>query len=516
MKLTRRAFLLGLAGLAAGCASRAAAPVPTGRDPFTLGVASGYPHPHGFVLWTRLAPHPLAPGGGMPPAPVPVTWEVGADEAFARVLARGEAMALPELAHAIHVEVDGLEPGRWYHYRFRAGDAVSPTGRTRTAPAPEEAVSRLALAFASCQHYEHGHYGAYHHMAAEPLDLVVHLGDYIYEYSGLAANKVRSHGAGEAVSLEDYRRRYALYRLDPALQAAHAAFPWLVTWDDHEVDNDYAGDRSQDREAPRAFLARRAAAYQAYYEHMPLPRTARPSGPSLRLYTRAGFGPLARFFVLDGRQYRHPQPCPGFGRGGGRTVRAEQCPERLDPARSMLGATQERWLLEGLQRTRARWNLIAQQTMMAQADRQPGLDRAFWTDSWDGYPAARRRLLEHLAAQGVSNPIVLSGDIHAFAVSTLKLDFDDPSSTPVASELVTTSISSQGFSWRRIQEMVADNPHIQFADSRFRGYTTLELTPERAVARLKALHDVTDPQSPIRTLAEFTVENGRPGPRRQA
>lgn len=515
MNLTRRAFLLGLAGLAAaGCAPRVVAPAPAGRDPFTLGVASGYPRPHGFVLWTRLAPEPLATGGGMPPAPVPVAWEVGADETFARVLARGEAMALPELAHAVHVEVTGLEPGRWYHYRFRTGDAVSPVGRTRTAP--DGAVSRLALAFASCQHYEHGHYAAYRHMAAEPLDLVVHVGDYIYEYSGLAANKVRSHGAGEALTLEDYRRRYALYRLDPALQAAHAAFPWLVTWDDHEVDNDYAGDRSQDWDEREAFLARRAAAYQAYYEHMPLPRTARPSGPALRLYAQAGFGPLARFFVLDGRQYRDPQPCPRPWRSGGRTVDRENCPERLDPARSMLGLRQERWLTEGLQRTRARWNLIAQQTMMAQADRRPGPGQAFWTDNWDGYPAARRRLLETLAAQGVPNPLVLSGDIHAFAVSEIKIDFDHPGSAPVASELVTTSISSRGFSWRRIQEMVENNPHIQFADSRFRGYTTLDLTPDRAVARLRALHDVTNPESPIRTLAEFAVENGRPGPRRRA
>ncbi len=515
MTLSRRTFLLGLAGLAAAsCASRRIAPAPAGRDPFTLGVASGYPRPHGFVLWTRLAPEPLAADGGMPPAPVPVAWEVGADETFARILARGEAIALPERAHAVHVEVGGLEPGRWYYYRFRTGDGVSPVGRTRTAP--EGGVSRLVLAFASCQHYEHGHYAAYRHMAAEPLDLVVHLGDYIYEYSGLAGNKVRSHGAGEALTLEDYRRRYALYRLDPALQAAHAAFPWLVTWDDHEVDNDYAGDRSQDGDPREVFLARRAAAYQAYYEHMPLPRTAEPSGPTLRLYTQASFGPLARVFVLDGRQYRDPQPCPGPWRSGGRTVDKEDCPERWDPARTMLGWHQERWLREGLQRTRARWNLIAQQTMMAQADRRPGPGQAFWTDNWDGYPAARRRLLETLAAEGVSNPLVLSGDIHAFAVSDLKIDFDDPKSARVASELVTTSISSRGFSWRRIQEMVENNPHIQFADSRFRGYTVLELTPERAVARLRALQDVTNPESPLRTLAEFAVENGRPGPRRRA
>ncbi|TXF11324.1 alkaline phosphatase D family protein [Pelomicrobium methylotrophicum] len=514
MNSSRRSFLLGLAALAAaGCASRLVSSAPAGRDPFTLGVASGYPRPDGFVLWTRLAPEPLAPDGGMPPAPVRVIWEVAADEAFARVVRRGETVAVPALAHAVHIEVRGLEPDRWYSYRFRTGEAVSPPGRTRTAPAPDAPFPRLAFALASCQHYEHGYYAAYRHMVAEPLDLVVHVGDYIYEYS-LAANTVRSHGAGEAVTLEDYRRRYALYRLDPALQAAHAAFPWIVTWDDHEVDNDYANDRSQDLEEREAFLARRAAAYQAYYEHMPLPAGARPSGPAMRLYTQAAFGRLARFFVLDGRQYRDPQPCPRPGRGGGATV--QECPERLEPGRSMLGKAQERWLTEGFERTRAQWNVIAQQTMMASMDRRPGDGQAFWTDSWDGYPAARRRLLEALVARRVSNPVVLSGDLHAFGVSDLKLDFDDPRSPPVASEFVTTSISSRGFSQRRIEEILSDNPHLKLADGRFRGYTTIELEPQRAVARLRALRDATNPESAIRTLAEFVVESGRPGPQRRA
>ncbi len=509
MRNDRRRFLAAWSVLAlAGCAPRPLAKLGESRSPFTLGVASGYPAADGCVLWTRLAPAPLAAGGGLPAAPVEVRWEVAEDERFDRVVRRGTALADPAWAHSVHVEVTGLQPSRVYWYRFIALGHASPTGRTRTAPRPDDANPRLRFAFASCQNWEHGYFAAYRHMAAEDLDLVVHLGDYIYEYSN-PLTAVRSLHAGEPVTLDGYRSFYALYRSDQDLQAAHAAFPWLVIWDDHEVDNDYANDQSQDLDPPEAFLARRAAAYQAYYEHMPLPSWARPRGPAMQLYASARYGSLAEFFLLDGRQYRDPQACPRPGRGGGRFI--EGCDERLDPGRTMLGAAQQRWLLESLARHDTRWNLIAQQTLMAQADRKPGPARVFRTDGWDGYAAERRRILETVRERRVSNPVVIGGDIHAFVVADLKTDFDAPGSPTVASEFVTTSISSRSYPQERIDAILPENPHLRLYRTPWRGYTTIELTPLRATARLMALDNVEDPASGIRPLASFVVEDGRAG-----
>ncbi len=511
MPVSRRKFLICTAGLAAAIPlARLLAQPRFERYPYTLGVASGYPTQQGVVLWTRLAPEPLA-GGGMPQAAVEVAWEVAADEAFRRIVARGTAIAAPEWAHSVHVEVTGLEPARWYYYRFHSGGAVSPAGRTRTAPAPGP-VERLRFAFASCQQYEQGYYVAYRHMAAEDLELVIHLGDYIYE-SSWGRNHVRKHGTGEPTTLEEYRNRYALYKSDDDLKTAHAASPWIVTWDDHEVDNDYAADRSRDLDPPEEFLARRAAAYRAYYEHMPLPKRMQPRGPDMRIYTRAGFGALATFHVLDDRQYRSYQVCPRPGRGGSNVVSGAECPERLDPALTLLGAEQERWLYEGLAASPARWNVIAQQTLMAQADRKPGEGQSFWTDGWDGYPRARERLLGQLAERRVANPVVIGGDMHMSVVADLKTDFDDPKAPVVATEFVGTSITSQGMSQKAIESWRADNPHIHYANSTRRGYTTLELTAKRCITRLRAVNE-KDPDSPVRTSAAWTVEDGRPGAQR--
>jgi alkaline phosphatase D len=513
MTLSRRAFLLSASSLTA----TALIPIPRAHsspkfafDPFALGVASGYPQPHEVVLWTRLAPAPLA-GGGMPPQPVDVAWEVAEDQAFRTIVRKGMAVATPQFAHSVHVEVDGLEPARWYWYRFHAGKVTSPVGRTRTAPAPDAAAERMRFAYACCQQYEQGYYAAYRHMAGEDLDLVIHVGDYIYE-SSWGRSHVRKHEAGEPITLEDYRNRHALYKGDPDLQAAHAAFPWLVTWDDHEVDNDYAGAYSQDRDPPALFLKRRAAAYQAYYEHMPLPAWARPHGPDMRLHARWGFGQLAHVHVLDDRQYRSPQVCPRPGRGGSNVV--EGCNERLDPQRTLLGAAQEKWLFDGLAASRARWNVIAQQTLMAQVDRMPGKEQAFWTDGWDGYPLARRRLLTHIAEKRVANPLVIGGDVHMSVVADLKTDFDHPGAPVVATEFVTTSISSQGPSRREIAAWAEDNPHIKYANPTRRGFTVIELSARRCLAQLRTLDDVKDPQSAIKTLVQFAVEDGRPGAQR--
>jgi alkaline phosphatase D len=513
--LSRRAFLTGTAAAGAiasfGPRRRAVAQPRFSSNPFKLGVASGYPLPGGVVLWTRLAPDPLH-GGGMSAEPVMVDWDVASDERFERTVQSGRARAVAPYAHALHVEVQGLEPDRWYWYRFRVGNEVSPLGRTKTAPAPEATPNRLRFAFASCQQYEQGFYTAYRHMVADDLDLVVHLGDYIYE-SSWGRNHVRKHDGPEPITLDDYRVRFALYRSDPDLQAAHAAYPWLVTWDDHEVDNDYADDRSEELDAREWFLARRAAAYQAYYEHMPLRRGAVPFGPHMRIFTRVGYGGLAEFYVLDDRQYRSHQVCPRPGRGGSAVV--EDCAARLDPRLTLLGDAQERWLMGSLERSRARWNVLAQQTLMAQLDRKVGQGQSFWTDGWDGYPAARRRLLQFLEQKKPANPLVIGGDVHCFWVADLKTDFDDPRSPTVATEFVGTSITSQLGRTQAEQDAIKqENPHITYADLTRRGYVRMELTPGRARADLRGLESVIRPAARIETMATFVVEDGRPGAQR--
>ncbi len=513
---SRRRFLatLGALGAAAALPACAAARPRFGNDPFTLGVASGYPWPGGFVLWTRLAPVPGRADGGLDPVALPLHWEVFADETLRRPVASGEAFAEPHWAHSVHVEVKGLEPDRWYWYRFRAGDAISPTGRTRTAPAPSSLPSALRFAFASCQHYEQGYFGAYRHIVADAPDLVAFLGDYIYESSWGRAH-VRKHGHGEPYTLDEYRLRHAVYRGDPSLQAAHAACPWILTWDDHEVDNDYADDRSEDGMARERFLARRAAAYQAYYEHMPLPERMRPSGPDMRIYTQLGWGRLARFFVLDDRQYRSPQACPRPGRrGGSNTLDVDACAALADPRRSLLGSAQERWLERALGESRAGWNLIAQQTRMAQFDQMPGPGRRAWTDGWDGYPAARERLLAALVEHRVANPVVLGGDVHMFNVASLKRDFDDARAPAIASEFVSTSVTSHGWPQEQIERYLPDNPHFQLMDSRYRGYVRVELREKTMRADLRAMASVAEPDAPCHTLASFVVADGQPGAQR--
>ena len=497
----RRRFLLSLGALAVS--TRLHAQPRFASYPFSLGVASGYPTPESVVLWTRLT-------GELAPAAIPVRWEVFAAESLSTAVASGQALADPLWAHSVHVEARGLEPERWYWYRFSAGDAQSTVGRTRTAPRAAATAPRLRFAFASCQQYEHGYYGAYRHMVADAPDLVAFLGDYIYE-STWGRELVRSHASGETYTLQQYRDRYALYRSDPDLQAAHAACPWVVTWDDHEVDNDYADDRPEDGMEREPFLERRAAAYRAYYEHMPLPPRMRPDGPNMRIYTHLDWGALARFYVLDDRQYRSWHACPRpQRRAGSNTVDIERCARLTAPGRSMLGRAQERWLDGELAASRAAWNVIAQQTRMAQFDTKPGPGRHAWTDAWDGYPAARQRLLD--ACKKIPNPVVIGGDVHTFYANQLKLDFDNPASPTVASEFVTTSITSQSWAQERLNQYLPDNPHILLSESRFRGYTRVDVSPARMQVDLRGMESVQQRDASCRTLASFVVDNGIPGP----
>jgi alkaline phosphatase D len=474
-------------------------------DPFTLGVASGDPAPNGVVLWTRLAPDPLN-GGGLGKESVEVEWIVAADEKLTKVVKKGKAVATPDLAHSVHVEVQGLEPARWYWYRFRTGSWTSRTGRTRTAPR-DGSMDKLSFAFASCQHYETGHYTAYKHMAEEDLQLVIHLGDYIYE-GGAQTGRARVHNSPEIKSLADYRNRYALYKLDPALQQTHALFPWIVTWDDHEVDNNYAGDKAEDGASREAFLERRASAYQAYYEHMPLRRASLPKGSSLLLYRRLRFGGLAEFSVLDTRQYRSDQPC-----GDGNKA---QCVEALSAEQTMLGAEQERWFFRGLDESKARWNVITQQVMMAKVDRMAGAEQRFAMDQWSGYEQPRNRVIEYLSTRRPSNPVVITGDIHSNWVADLKTKWFEPNAPAVGTEFVGTSLTSGGDgaeSMPAVEAYLPENPHVHFYNNQ-RGYVRCTVTPDRWQSDYRVVPYVSKPGAPIQTRASFVVENGRPGARK--
>ena len=475
--------------------------------PFSLGVASGDPRPDGVVLWTRLAPDPLR-GGGMPGEPAEVEWVIAADEAMGRVVQRGREVAAPQLAHSVHVEVEGLQPERWYWYQFRAGGELSPVGRTRTTAAAGAANRRLRFGFCSCNHYEQGYYTAYRHMAEEELELVFHLGDYIYEYEG-REDRVRMHTYREIDTIDDYRNRYALYKADPDFQAVHAAAPFVVTWDDHEVDNNYAGSISENDDPVEAFLRRRANAYQAYYEHMPLRRASMPRGDGMQLYRGLGYGQLAGFWVLDTRQYRTDQPCDDTS--------GPRCPAVFDEAATLMGAEQESWLFNGLDRSAARWNIVPQQIMVAPVNQRPAdSDGRYSMDQWSGYDAARNRLVDFLGGRRPSNPVVLTGDIHSNWVNDLKADFADPSSATVGTELVVTSISSGGDGSdtnARTAEILAANPFVSFYNGQ-RGYVVCELSEEALRADYRVVEYVSQPDAPITTRASFLIEDDRPGAQR--
>jgi len=474
--------------------------------PFTLGVASGDPAPDGVVLWTRLAPEPLA-GGGMPMADVEVAFEVARDDGFADIVQSGTALARPEFGHAVHVELSGLEPGRVYWYRFIAGDEVSPTGRTKTAPAAGAPVDRLRFAFCGCNHFETGYFTAFRELAREDLDFVFHTGDYIYEYraSGGEEPRVRQHHGDEIYTITDYRNRYAQYKADPDFKAAHAAAPFIVTWDDHEVDNNWAAAIDQDGTPPEVFVLRRAAAYQAYYETMPLRRASLPTSDHLQLYRRLDFGGLMAFNALDTRQYRSDQAC-----GDGYH---DDCAEAAAPGRTMLGEAQERWLDDQLRRSGARWNVLAQQIPIFGRNFAAADQGGTWhMDKWDGYLAARDRLMTTLEERGPGDVVFLSGDVHSHWGADVPARLEQPDGAKVAVEFTNSSASSGGDGsdvrdyWEKIQP---DNPHIRYHSNR-RGYVTCEVTPERWRTDFKVLDRVEVPDGTLTTGGSLVVEHGEP------
>ncbi|KFC70396.1 Twin-arginine translocation pathway signal precursor [Bosea sp. LC85] len=481
--------------------------------PFGLGIASGDPSADGFVIWTKLAPLPLARNGGMPMKAVEVTYEIGSEANMRQVVQRGSALARPELGHAVHVEVSGLEPNRDYFYRFTCGGERTMTGRARTFPAANASIERAHFGVLGCQRYEDGYFTAFRHVADEHFDFIYHYGDYIYEYRMVRPNerplpvaRVMPGDPDEIYSLADYRHRYAIYKSDPDLQLAHASAPWLVSFDDHEVDNNFAGLVSEQNIPPEIFALRRAAGFQAWYEHMPLRRASIPNGPSIQAYRRFLYGDLAQIDVLDTRQSRSDQPC-----GDGSHA---ACTDALKPDNTMLGEKQEAWLAEGLRSSGARWNVLAQQVMVMRHDRDPDPKKTSYSmDKWDGAVAARQRLFDTLDSARTANAVVLTGDIHQNWAGELKANFDDPKSRTLGVEFVATSITSGGDGadmTKAGQVVLQKNPHIGFFNNQ-RGYMRHIMSQGGWQADYRVLDRVTTAGGAVSTRASFVVEAGKPG-----
>jgi alkaline phosphatase D len=469
-------------------------------DVFTLGVAAGDPDDGSVILWTRLAPSPLQTGGGMPATPVDVEWQVATDDAFADVVRAGIATALPEYAHSLHVPVE-LSYGTVFRYRFRIGDQISAVGRASVLPPATAAVDRVRLAMATCQDYTSGYYAAHRAIAAEPdLDLVLFLGDYIYEFA-------QPDGTTEAdrvnlgpvpVTLDDYRARYARYKTDPDLQAAHAAAPWLMIWDDHEVENDYEDDQAGPG-YPDDVATRRIGAYQAWWEHLPV-RIDPPTDGRARIYRDAAYGDLLRLYLLDVRQNGDPIPC----RDTSTLDVGPTCAEREDPSRYLLDPDQEAWAIDALGASTARWNAVAQGVMIAGLDtRSPDTPATYYLESWDGWPAARTRFVNQIAASGARNPVVLTGDYHASFVNDVRADPADLTLPVVATEFLVTAISTFTFP----EDFTAQNPQVRYFEPT-NGYALCTVTPQMWRTEFKYVSDVKDPSATVSTGATFVVDDG--------
>ena len=472
-------------------------------DPFTLGVASSLPGPHAVTLWTRLAPNPLDATGGLDPVAHPVAWELAADESFSTPVARGLAMAQPDAAHSVRVTVQGLEAGRHYWYRFMSGDATSTVGRTKTLPADP---SQVRFATAACQHFEQGYFVAYDRMIEDEPDFVLHLGDYIY---GVSRGDFRSHSNPDRpVSLADYRIRHAQYKTDASLQRAHAAFPFFTVLDNHDALKDFVG-------TPDA-LAQRAAAYQAWYEHMPM-AGGYTSGAGA-IYTHAGvdFGSLLRLTILDNRQFRDDEDIcrdladPDFGF----TIYRPQCDPGLEAARTTLGAAQEAWLSARMTSSQATWNAISSTVLFSPFQMLRNGDVFHYESSWDYYPENRRRVLADMAQ--TANPVMLTSDIHSNWAIDIKADPENPESQTIGSEFLATSINS---GWpppldAPMAENMANNPHVHHYDGSERGYLLHDITAERWLTDMRVVTDVQDMETDMRSQAQFVVEAGTPGVQR--
>ena len=507
--LNRRTFIAGAGAAASAFAAPAILSAQSiwRRYPFNLGVAAGDPSPDGFVIWTRLAPEPLAEHGGMAMQPLAVTWEVASDDRFATIVARGDAVARPELGHSVHVEVAGLQPDRPYWYRFRAGGERSFNGRARTLPVAGSNLAALKFGVAGCQAYDDGYYTAYRHLAREDLAFVYHYGDYIYEYrngtvrpgfTGGVSVAVRESVGDMLYDIADYRRRYAQIKSDPELIRAHAAHAFFHSFDDHEIANNWTQDHDGDT-PPEAFRLRRAAALQAWYEHMPVRRAQMPRFGDVAMRRAIRFGDLAEIDILDTRQFRTAQPCDdGF---------KTRCEGMSSANASVLGAEQEAWLTANLRRDPARWNCLAQQIMMMALDRRTREEPApiYNMDSWAAYEAPRRRLLNRMA--GLNNVVVLTGDEHQNFAGLLHDD-----DRPVAVEFVATSISSGGDGQDLrpgSDRILANNPQLKFINDQ-RGYLTCEVGRDEWKTNYMVVDRVSTPGGALSKRATVSVARGTP------
>lgn len=491
----RRAVLGAMASLAATPSIAIDVGARSDADPFALGVASGDPNSDGFVLWTRLVGARAQP---LQAKAVAVRYDIAADPQFRRIVRTGKGAAHPERAHAVHVEIKGLPAGRPYWYRFHALGATSPVGRAATVP---RVADRLRVAMTSCQHWEQARFGGYRDIVAAEPDLILQLGDYIYEQSYPDLPRVRDFGTPQPLDLDAYRQRHALYKTDPDLQVAHRACPWVVTWDDHEVLNDYAGLANREGLPPALFAPRRAAAYQAYFEHMPIRPSLWRGRAAPQLYRSVDWADLASLSVLDTRQYRSAPPCaaPDVARN----VRLDDCAEAAALGRTIMGDMQERWLSDRLTRETRPWTLVAQQVFFAPLWLD-GAHRSTFSDQWDGYAANRNRVLHEMTRPAVRNPLVLSGDVHSFWVN----DLDDPDGAAIGSEIVTSALGAASPPAGRFGDVERNNPHVRFHDIEQAGWVKLDIDHSALHADMRMIADRADAGSVVRSLGTFTTQSG--------
>ena len=483
------------------------------KNPFGLGIASGSPTHSSIVLWTRLFNEGFF-NTNFPNEDIPVKWEISTDKDFKDITQQGMSLAVAGLGHSVHTEVLNLAPNTWFYYRFLIGQYISQIGKTRTfAESSSSSQKSLRFAFASCQHFEHGYFNSYPHLVQESPDLVIFLGDYIYEYAPKRSG-IRSHSGSWCISLSDYRKRYEQYKLEPELQQAHAACPWIFTWDDHEVQNDYAGLSSGSFGPYSNFPKRRASAYQAYYEHMPLKASflidgieGLSKGAELRLYENYQFGELANITMLDTRQYRDKQACTPNSQDGSATVSLFSCEKLLDESRTLLGEKQEAWLENQFKKSSGQtWNIIGQSTLFGARVYNTAEGRKVWNDGWDGYPISRKKLSMQLEKYQVSNPVMLGGDVHENWVGYIKEDYSNSLSKVLGVEFCGTSITSNDGGNTAGRQRA--NPHFIYSEGLRRGYCVVELTNESMTVHLRAVKDITTRTTEIETLAVFRVSNG--------
>lgn len=503
--MDRRSFLYGsVFGLSATALTACAT---DGSDlqtnPFTLGIASGDIDHASAVLWTRLAPDPDRADGGMTTSPVEVQWTLAATADLSQVIATGKAVARAELAHSVHVDIDGLAPGKEYWYQFSVGNFRSAIGRTKTLPDAENIPASLRFITTSCQNYSHGYFSAYQHMVDDKPDFLIHLGDYIYDTS--FGETFRQHETESMpVSLNDFRRRHALYKTDPDLQQAHAQIPFFVTIDNHDAleDNDAGAS------------ARRRAAYQAWYEHMPVRGYDSIGDNTFDMHRQINVGDLLQISLLDSRQFRDQRaPCNGeYDRSYGFGNYRERCDAVFDDDRSMLGASQEAWLYKRLENNEAAWNIIASPGPFLPFQYKPDDKDLRYIGAWDAYPANRARLVNALDAAKTGHPLVLSGDVHTFWAIDGNLVPNVDERIPVT-EFITSSVSAN---WpeplqKTVMENLEINPQVRFHDPHHRGYFLHDVSSEHWLATARGVADAKVKPSVIVSLAQFEVTHGVQG-----